>query len=465
MKKYICILFLIILNNKPMKKIIFTLVIFCCLFQTTYSQTGWYQKQSGTTNKLHDLYFINELTGWIVADTAKILKTTNGGLNWSIQQICSAPYPNLYTIKFANNSTGYIGAGQDFGDFSEGYLFKSTDMGNSWFVTTSETSNASGYYFSSISIINPNIIFATTSGQYSTGPSVGEVRKSTNGGTNFLPGYGCGAHLSISFINEQTGWTSAFYMSDVGPRKGYILKTTNTGTNWITQYKDTISPIRPNKIQFIDNNTGYAVGVAVFVSPPYAKFLKTTNGGNNWNISTVSNSYKSVSLFFIDANTGWLCGSAYGGDNSAISRTTNGGLTWANQMQNVMTSLNNIFFVNSLTGYAVGNNGLIYKTVTGGVTGIKSVGNVIPDKYSLYQNYPNPFNPSTKIRYTIPHTVNAKIIVYDVTGREIETLVNEKQSPGTYEVTFDGSGYPSGIYFCRMNTKDFSKTIKISLVK
>jgi hypothetical protein len=138
-----------------------------------------------------------------------------------------------------------------------------------------------------------------------------------------------------------------------------------------------------------------------------------------------------------------------------------------------MTSINNIFFVNSLTGYGVGYSGLIIKTTTGGVTFIKQISQIAPDNYLLYQNYPNPFNPITKIKFDIAqHTPyplsrgeNVTIKIYDITGREIATLVNEKLNPGTYEVTFDGSNLPSGVYFYKLQAGDFVQTRKLILLK
>ncbi|MBK7105251.1 MAG: PQQ-binding-like beta-propeller repeat protein [Ignavibacteriae bacterium] len=96
--------------------------------------------------------------------------------------------------------------------------------------------------------------------------------------------------------------------------------------------------------------------------------------------------------------------------------------------------------------------------------------NKIPEEYALYQNYPNPFNPSTKIKYSIPineksETRNVKLIVYDVLGKEIETLVNETKSPGNYEVTFDASNLSSGIYFYRIQCSDFTETKKMFFIK
>jgi hypothetical protein len=88
-----------------------------------------------------------------------------------------------------------------------------------------------------------------------------------------------------------------------------------------------------------------------------------------------------------------------------------------------------------------------------------------PNDFFLSQNYPNPFNPSTAIRYSIPRRGEVKLTVFDVTGREAATLVNEKQSAGTYQVTFNGSAFTSGVYFYRLTAGDFSDTKKLLLIK
>jgi hypothetical protein len=87
----------------------------------------------------------------------------------------------------------------------------------------------------------------------------------------------------------------------------------------------------------------------------------------------------------------------------------------------------------------------------------------------LYQNYPNPFNPSTKIRFDISSEVknsdNVRLIVFDVLGKEIETLVNENLRPGSYEIVWDASNYTSGIYFYKIFSGSFSNTNKMMLIK
>lgn len=102
-------------------------------------------------------------------------------------------------------------------------------------------------------------------------------------------------------------------------------------------------------------------------------------------------------------------------------------------------------------------------------TGITSTGNNVPEKFALFQNYPNPFNPTTKIRYSIPSITEKQglvsLKVYDILGNEIAVLVNEIQSPGTYEVSFDASQIPSGVYFYKIAAPGFSKVRKMMLLK
>ena len=101
------------------------------------------------------------------------------------------------------------------------------------------------------------------------------------------------------------------------------------------------------------------------------------------------------------------------------------------------------------------------------------------NEFSLSQNYPNPFNPVTKIKFSIPTPLNppfakggtakpgglVKLIIYDILSREVAILVNEQLSPGTYEAELDASNYPSGVYFYKLITSDYSQTRKMVLIK
>lgn len=89
----------------------------------------------------------------------------------------------------------------------------------------------------------------------------------------------------------------------------------------------------------------------------------------------------------------------------------------------------------------------------------------LPRDPALFQNYPNPFNPRTTLRYTILHPGNVRIIVYDLLGRELAELVNREQSPGTREIHWDAAGLPSGMYFYRIITPEFTQTKKMLLLR
>jgi subtilisin-like proprotein convertase family protein len=89
----------------------------------------------------------------------------------------------------------------------------------------------------------------------------------------------------------------------------------------------------------------------------------------------------------------------------------------------------------------------------------------VPDKFNLYQNYPNPFNPVTKIKIEIPKSQLVKLIVYDVLGREIKTILNQAMNAGIYEYEFNGSSLSSGIYFCKMEAGEYSNIKKMTLIK
>ena len=99
------------------------------------------------------------------------------------------------------------------------------------------------------------------------------------------------------------------------------------------------------------------------------------------------------------------------------------------------------------------------------VTEVETDNYMQPDKYILYQNYPNPFNPTTTINYRIPELSFVTLKVYDVLGNEIKTLVNEEKTAGNYEIDFEGKELPSGVYFYKLNTNNFSMIKKMILIR
>jgi hypothetical protein len=91
--------------------------------------------------------------------------------------------------------------------------------------------------------------------------------------------------------------------------------------------------------------------------------------------------------------------------------------------------------------------------------------NKIPSSFELNQNYPNPFNPSTKINYQIASAGNVKLSVYDVLGKEVQVLLDQKQNPGIYQIVWNASNFPSGVYFYKLQTGSFTETRKMMLIK
>ena len=100
-----------------------------------------------------------------------------------------------------------------------------------------------------------------------------------------------------------------------------------------------------------------------------------------------------------------------------------------------------------------------------GVVGVEGILNEIPIEYSLSQNYPNPFNPTTTITFQIPELSFVTLKVYDVLGNKIATLVNEEKPVSSYEVEFNATTLPSGIYFYRVQAGTFVETKKMVLLK
>ncbi|MBS4029775.1 MAG: T9SS type A sorting domain-containing protein [Ignavibacteriales bacterium] len=98
-------------------------------------------------------------------------------------------------------------------------------------------------------------------------------------------------------------------------------------------------------------------------------------------------------------------------------------------------------------------------------TGIQERESGLPSGFALYRNYPNPFNPSTKIAFDIPSAMNVSLKIYDVTGKELETLYNGYQQAGKYEAVFNASKYASGVYLYKLQAGSFSATEKMILTK
>jgi hypothetical protein len=116
-----------------------------------------------------------------------------------------------------------------------------------------------------------------------------------------------------------------------------------------------------------------------------------------------------------------------------------------------------VYAANNLKSYTDG--------VFGALTSVDGRHEQAPQEFALMQNYPNPFNPKTGIRYQVSGVSDVKITVYDMLGREMAVLVNERKQPGNHEVSFDGSGLASGVYLYRFTAGSFAETRRMILLK
>ncbi|MCX6162127.1 MAG: T9SS type A sorting domain-containing protein, partial [Ignavibacteriae bacterium] len=421
--------------------LIFSIVIF--MYSPLSAQPGWFQLNSGTTESLQSVYFTDANTGYAVGNPGTVLKTTDAGATWFSQSIPTTDI--LHYVLFTDVNTGYIASGVYASN--GGNLFKTTNGGNSW--NAQILPNYAHFY---------SIYFNNSNTGYVSGSRT--ILKTTNAGITWqyyeFPNYH--TFTSIYFVDINTGFAT-------GSKAYYdlvIIKTTDGGTSWFDTFANSAYGYFFYGINFIDANTGVAVGG--YTGPGNAFILRTTNGGVNWDwidyIFNLNDIYWSVK--FVSPAVGYIAGGGTG--FSTILKTTNSGQDWYYQTTNANNFLRGSYFTSLNTGYVAGNGGTILKTTDGGGTlpGINPFGNQIPAQFALSQNYPNPFNPVTKIIFDVPvcHSGEGQnqvvsLIVYDMLGREIETLVSQKLNAGTYSVDFNGSKLTSGVYFCRMQSGEF----------
>jgi photosystem II stability/assembly factor-like uncharacterized protein len=416
-----------------MKTIISSLITVLLINISSFAQSGWIQQTSSTTRTLNDVFFIDPQKGWIVADSGTFLKTTNGGVNWTVQSLPF--YRPLNTVFFINENVGYAGGGfLDITNF--GYVYKTTDGGDNWIVLDY------GDIVNDILFTNANTGFLGINSTIE-GQSIGSISRTSNSGMNWSQEFTSYICHSLSFSSQQTGYSVGHYWDDTSNDTSIVMKTTDYGITWETKFKNANvwghGFLR--SVFSIDNN--------VWVAGRYGLILNSTDNGESWSNQPTPGSNSMNSIFFANANTGWAVGDRQVNSPNII-KTTNSGSMWFN-LDNSFGSMKSVYFVNDLTGWAVGENGVIVKTTTGGITSVSNIGSEIPDRYYLSQNYPNPFNPRTIINYELRIKNFVMLRVYDIAGREVATLVNDIMQAGKHAVEFNAEGLPSGVYIYSLN--------------
>ncbi|GBD88475.1 Ycf48-like protein precursor [bacterium BMS3Abin03] len=379
---------------------------------------NWEEIESGVTTRLFTVQMMNDTVGWIVGFNGTLLKTIDSGISW--QKVTIQGYSELdyLSLEFFDNSTGYIlcNNGQilktndggekwelqitgDTGGLhaiktfsteravtggSSGKMYYTTNGGDSWIqATTSLPSNVNSIAFAddtlgyAIGTID-NLTHITTDGgitwnwswndfgeQFitfvndSVGYNVGsemKIFKTIDKGNKWKPLIINGDLADVFFISEQVGWIAAPFAYEES--MWAVYKTTDSGENWEYDQSIPYSNLGPPfTILFLDSLNG-------FIGGPSNKIIKTTDGGNTWIVSNVNglnntDGYNNK-FFFIDSSTGWAVNTTGG-----IIKTTDGGINWFAQLNHSsLSSINSIFFHNSLDGWAVGER--TFTTTDGG---------------------------------------------------------------------------------------------------
>jgi len=417
---------------------------------------------------------------WIGSSNTQILRSSNNGATWVTQFIA----PRWRSVVWSNSTTGWITAGTSVG--TDGVSLKTTNGGQTWLNDPLSPGGSQAFF------VNANYGWMLFEGNSSS------IYRTSNGGTSWIQTYipGGGAWIGrMTFASQNTGWAygsigkivyttnsgvswtaqnvgstnyiealfcvnenEAWAGGGYGGGSGFISHTTNSGQTWTLQTPASNAQI--SDFCFLNNTSGWALCYG-------GTTQKTTDGGQTWTgLGSIPNFY-SMRILMLDSLRGWIA--AYNSGSSTdgkgyIYRTTNGGNSWVQEWITpiVGTDLQDLSNQNNMTLWCVGNNGQITKYDV--PTGISKNTEVVKD-FNLSQNYPNPFNPTTNIKYQITNNKLVTLKIFDILGKEVETLVNEKQNAGTYEVTFNASQYSSGIYFYKLTTDNFSDTKKMLMIK
>jgi len=438
----------------------------------------------------------------VIGNDGGIDYSTNGGTSFS--ESPALPVTQFYAgdISYQNPNI-MIGGAQD----------------NSPNLTTGSVTNWSNVYtgdgfYCLIDYQNPSIVYASYQN--------GGFGRSNDGGYNYSSAT---SGLDLSYSN----WSTPFVMDKNNPQILYcgtykIHKTTNGMQSWSSISPDLAKTHVVNLGTITTLDVSKSNPNVIYTGTDDANVWVTTNGGANWNLINTGLPNRWVTRVTIHPDSANICYvtlSGYKVDSTGahIFRTTNYGNNWIAingnlpdaPINDVIVDPNNTSNLYIGTDYGVmatSNLGQSWSILDGGlptnvpvhdltlhnptrklvawthgrsayyfylspIQGINTQSS-ISEKYKLYQNYPNPFNPSTTIRYQISNSVNGKLKmensivvlkIYNLLGKEIATLVNEKQRAGTYEVLFNTENLPSGIYFYQINIENFSESKKMILLK
>ncbi|MFO7444756.1 MAG: T9SS type A sorting domain-containing protein [Ignavibacteriaceae bacterium] len=366
-----------------------------------------------------------------------IYKTTDGGENW-LEVFLPEQNKEAVDISMVTSLNIFICT-------DDGKIFQTPDGGSSWSLRFYDTTLTKFLNYIEMFDENNGICMGDALDP-ETGAAV--FLRTTDGGNNWINinnsvfgGVSGDIWKRLDFVNINTGY---FFPSGVNPQKLY--KTTDGGINWsATNYNKYLEVVK-----FFDNNLGLAYDDSLI--------LRTTDGGVTWeHISFPYTGWGNDFEFMPgDPSRVWLTN----GSNLFFSNDT--GKSWTLIEDDIEYTRRDIVFPDANNGWLLADNGYVYKYT--GTVFVKNK-NLSAEKYLLENNFPNPFNPSTIIKYYIPRLSYVTLKIFDITGREVITLINQEQSPGVYIIQFNSDNLSGGTYFYRLNAENYSETRKMVLLK
>jgi photosystem II stability/assembly factor-like uncharacterized protein len=395
------------------------------IYYSTNNGNNWIYSVDGISGLIaNSLCAVNNTI--FCGTSSDLFRSTDAGNNWSL----SGNGITQKYIECVSGNVNYVFAGTDGSG-----IFLSTDMGSTWLSKNSGLNNST---VDAIEIAGTNT-YVNAYGGINAG-----IYFSSNYGTNWFRRSG-----TLANINDFASANNYVFASTLNQG---VYVTTNSGNDW-SAVNNNLTNLLTRCLNYYDNKllAGTTLGGAFY----------STDYGANWVNMNLNNVTNSTVTDIISVNGIIITGTATEG----IFYTTNTGVNWFNVNQ----GLDN-FVINSLCHdnqylYAGSSGRSVWKKPVSQLVSISNIHKNVPDIYSLCQNYPNPFNPVTTIQYELPRPGVVRLAVYDVTGREVSVLVNENQSAGTYESTFNGSSMTSGVYFYRIRSSDFVSVKRMVLIK
>lgn len=414
-----------------MKQVIIINIIIHLIFcGGTYSQGAWEKIPVPTEEFLHSICFVDSLYGWVGGNSGVMLHTQDGGTNWVIQETNTVN--NIMDVVFITRDYGWASSFQ-FDTLPYGtILLKTSDGGNTWVQESYPEEN-----------IFMNCILFLDSLNIWMGGSPHALVKSSDGGaswqqapidTSILAFYPV---LNITFYDENYGYACGGIF-DIA---GVIWRTWDGGKLWYAIDVMQAPADEVHELHTYDSITVIGAGG----DPDFGygvAMTRTFDGGLNWQYDELEYQGKAYDLDFRNDTEVW----APLGPRRKLIYSLDNTQTWEQIDTPDNTAIYDIFFADSLHGWAVGEEGALLKYIPPEWVDIKE--DTPKEPCHLHQNYPNPFIRFTTFRYTIPEKTKVVMKIYDMLSRERAILVDELQEAGEYSLEYDAATLPPGVYTC-----------------